>query len=237
MLLSNVIDNTSTNYFVILNNWILIGLEATRQSSLPSFTQVFSVYFIIFWSYILLINLSSTIHQHGLIKGTKMLLVEAEQEISNLDDISKLAILVVALILASLSVYKLFFLLATYISKPIVSQTMLLAIYVLTPPTLVSVLCGKYILHYLKGSTFNSNTAAVAIFDVAALISFFFRFLLQLIRYILVVIKFTLLHSYFSHHYSYRPPVIVMRLHPTLEDAKPFYFFEECWELQQELVH
>ena len=166
-----------------------------------------------------------------------MLLVEAEQEISNLNDISKLAILVVALILTSLGVYKLFFLLAVYVAKPIVSQTMLLAIYVLTPPTILSVLCGKYILHYLKGSTFNSNTVAVAIFDVAAFISFFFRFLLQIIRYVLVVIKFTLLHSLFAHHYSYRPPVIVMRLHPTLEDAKPFYFFEECWELQQELVH
>ena len=84
-------------------------------------------------------------------------------------------------------------------ASPAVINAVTWAIYLLLLPTAASVLFGSYILNYLKGDSDSNSLLYGGIFDLAALFGFVTRFLVQLIRYILIYTKMVLYVVYVEY--------------------------------------
>ena len=84
-------------------------------------------------------------------------------------------------------------------ASPAVINAITWTIYLLLLPSAASLLFGTYILNYLKGDSDSNSLLYGGIFDLAALFGFITRFLVQLIRYILVYAKMVLYVVYVEY--------------------------------------
>lgn len=85
------------------------------------------------------------------------------------------------------------------IAAPTVLNGMLSFIYILSIPAILSLLFGTYIMNYLRGDSDSNSILYSGIFDIANFIGFIKRFLVQFIRYILIMVKLFLFHHFTDH--------------------------------------
>ena len=97
-------------------------------------------------------------------------------------------VFVLALLLG-LAYYTLTVLLANDTAKLIIMNTLIVTVYIITPPAVMSLLFGGYVLQYIKGAASTNNNTINSFFDLTSLVSYFFRFALQILRYLLICAK------------------------------------------------
>lgn len=76
-----------------------------------------------------------------------------------------------------------------YAASQMVWNTVLWSIYVLLIPAVIMSIFGGYFLNYIKGDSSSNSNALNIIFDFANLFGFIKRFLIQIVRYILITVK------------------------------------------------
>jgi hypothetical protein len=79
----------------------------------------------------------------------------------------------------------------------LVNNVLLVLIFLLTPPTTLSILYGGYLFNYIKGNPSKNSLVMNAVLDGMALVAFFARFALQMLRYCLVLIKVSMVSHFF----------------------------------------
>jgi len=119
----------------------------------------------------------------------KALFVETENEIGSKTDMQFMIDLITYSFLINSSI--LFILLEYHktLGAPAVLNATMLITAILTLPTAISLLCGTYIMNYLKGESSSNNVLYAGIFDFANFFGFFKRFAVQFVRYVLITIK------------------------------------------------
>lgn len=80
----------------------------------------------------------------------------------------------------------------------LVFNTLLTGVCLLTPPTVLCVLYGRYALNYIKGAATKNTLVGNLFCDTTALVAFFTRFGLQVLRYVLVLVKLAVLGGFLN---------------------------------------
>lgn len=126
------------------------------------------------------------------------LLHEAENEMGNVHDIRYPAESLTLTFVATLGLVYATPLCSKWVDSVLVFNTLLTAVYLLTPPTMLCLMFGHHLFNYIKGGPAKNSLLANTFLDVTALTAFFARFGLQMLRYLLVLAKLSLVTSFFG---------------------------------------
>jgi hypothetical protein len=126
------------------------------------------------------------------------LLHEAENEMGNVHDIRYPAESLTLTFIATLGLVYATPLCSRWVDGVLVFNTLLTATYLLTPPTMLCLMFGHHLFNYIKGGPAKNSLLANTFLDVTALAAFFARFGLQMLRYLLVLAKLSLVTSFFG---------------------------------------
>lgn len=87
--------------------------------------------------------------------------------------------------------------LSNLLTAVLLNNILLVFIFLLTPPTTLTLLYGGYLFNYIKGNPSKNSLLMNVVLDGMALLAFFARFSLQMLRYCLVLVKVTMVSHFF----------------------------------------
>lgn len=126
----------------------------------------------------------------------KSLFCEMENEPSSKTDLQFLIDQITYLFIFNTSLFMLFVSYHKTLGSPAVLNAVMLLTYILALPTAISLICGTYIMNYLKGDSASNSILYAGVFDIANFFGFFKRFLIQFVRYVLISIKIAIFNFF-----------------------------------------
>lgn len=128
--------------------------------------------------------------------STETLLNEVENEMGNVYDLQLPVESLTVTFVTTLGLVVLTPVISTALSPTLLFNTLFTVACLLTPPTLLCFLYGRYLFNYIKGASTKNTLVTNFLLDGIALAAFFTRFLLQMLRYVLVLVKLALVGGF-----------------------------------------
>lgn len=152
------------------------------------------------------------------------LLHEAENEMGNIHDIRYPAESLTLTFVITLGLLYVAPLCSKWVDGVLVMNTLITLVFLLTPPTMLCLMFGRHTFNYIKGGPAKNSVAVNALLDVTALVAFFARFGLQMLRYLLVLVKLSLVSSFFGES-AKRSTAYIVSPQSALQTHRTFFEF------------